>query len=105
MSARMMESLPLFPVRDNAIGDEALRELDWSELAARLAAARDLRGSLDQGRACTGGSFSRFASGAGEDVNITAPGVNPTGLTDGKDAECKVGASDVGMQPADREMQ
>mgnify|MGYP007123475296 FL=1 len=105
----MMDSFPLFPVRDNAIGDEALREFGWGELAARLAArlaaARDLRGSLDQGRACAGGSFSRFASGAGEDVNMATSGVNLTGLTDGKDAGRKVGASDVGMQPADREMQ
>lgn len=67
-----------------ATSQVALRPLDWGELAARLAAARDLRSLLSR----SAGHHGSFAAGA---ATLRAgggePGVNLDGLGRGKAAE------------------
>ncbi|MEO6152594.1 MAG: hypothetical protein ABIT09_10465 [Croceibacterium sp.] len=41
---------------------DALRELDWAEIAVRLAAARDLRASLAPGESGGEGSFDALSA-------------------------------------------
>lgn len=100
----MMESLPPIFAREEGAREGGLRVPAWSDLAARLAAARDLRGTLQPERGCDGGSFGRFVSVEREPLNANGPSVNPTGLADGKGAGRNVAASSAGSAPADREM-
>jgi hypothetical protein len=70
-------------------GEEPLRDLSWSDLAARLAAARDLRASLEESLKSGDGSFdaesARRLSARGEGK----PDINPNGLASGKGSHDK----------------
>jgi hypothetical protein len=84
----MFEGKPPRPEEASLAGrkadGEALRPLEWAELASRLAAARDLRASLNGQDAAGEGSFD-----AGSARRIAAhrsgkEAVNPEASADGK---------------------
>jgi hypothetical protein len=91
----MFEGKPILPQESPA---EALRPLAWSELAARLAATRDLRASLAPGELGAEASFDASsarwiaAHRSGQDF------VNPDASANGKGAGPKGGA----VSPASR---
>jgi len=62
----------------------ALRELAWSDLVARLAATRDLRGEVLRGPCLAGGGFDHFAQLRREAGFEGKRGVNRNALVDGK---------------------
>lgn len=101
----MMER-PLFPADgESAAPDGALHTPAWSELTARLAAARDLRASFAHTRQRAGGGFSRFCATASQPVNAWPGSVNPTGSVHGKDVAAILSPPDMGSPvQADREM-
>ena len=70
--------------QDTEGSEELLHDLSWAELAARLAAARDLRQELDlpaeSGEASFDAQFARQINGQ----RNGKPGVNPMGLAHGK---------------------
>lgn len=105
----MLET-PLLPsgAFDEAGGDQ-LRVPSWSELSAKLAAARDLRGVLATGAVRAAGSFTRFTALDAPSLNDEPRSVNLTGLADSKCDQGKVPASQgdgqaAGFIRADREM-
>lgn len=109
----MFESSLVPPAGDGAAGQRALHVPKWSELSARLAAARDLRRSLGQDSGRSAGSFARFAAQEGQALNAEPGFVNLTGLADGKGDQGTRPASEVagpvpghidGFTRADREM-
>lgn len=61
-----------------------LRAFDWAELAARLAAARDLRGVFTHRRAAVQASFDRATARRFAVEGNGIPDVNPIGLGHGK---------------------
>jgi len=73
--------------------EEVLQDLSWTELAARLAAARDLRRELDlpegSGQASFDANFARQLAGQ-EDGK---PTINRMGLAHGKQAGDKDGGT------------
>ena len=80
----------------------ALRELTWSDLRARLEAARDLHDSL---RAGAEDHFASFDAHSARRIAALAEGkqvVNPDDLANGKGNGCKTGASSgaaIGSDP------
>lgn len=80
---------------------ESLREISWSDLRARLDAARDLRASLAQAQDLEGASFDLPAArciaalGDGKDV------VNRTDLANGKGTCAIAGPSHVAVSGRD----
>ena len=82
-----------------------LRVPEWRELAARLAAARDLRRMRGDANRCRGGSFARFAQPVPGAVNAGYADVNQPGLADGKaNAGIVVAATEMAAS-ADRDTQ
>lgn len=78
---------------DPSAGDVALRELTWSDLRARLDAARDLHDSLHAG---TRDQLASFDAQSARRIAALAEGkhvVNPDGLANGKGNGCMSGAS------------
>ena len=65
---------------------EALRPLAWSELASRLAAARELRASLAPGELQGDASFDAMSARWIAAHQIGKDGVNPEHSTNGKGA-------------------
>ena len=81
---------------------DALQKLEWSELSARLAAARDLRLLLrrDASRGDTGGhaSFADAASQYFRTRNDSEPDVNPVALEHCKGSQGNVHKRDQAFQ-------
>ena len=74
-----VEALPLGELQDG----EVLRSLSWSDLVARLSAARDLRASLE-------GSEASFDAGSARRIAAHHNGkssINPDDLGNGKGPE------------------
>ena len=72
---------------------DELRALSWSDLTARLAAARDLRAELAQPQIDPNASFDadsarRLASLTDRPPGHGKQGVNPLALANGKGARC-----------------
>ena len=65
---------------------EALRPLAWTELASRLAAARELRASLAPGELQGEASFDAMSARWIAAHQIGKDGVNPEASTNGKGA-------------------
>ena len=63
---------------------EALRPLAWSELASRLAAARELRASLAPGELQGEASFDAMSARWIAAHQVGKDGVNPVDSTNGK---------------------
>lgn len=85
-----------------------LHPLEWADLAARFAAARDLRSGWRRMAQRDAGSFARFANRSAAPVNAKAAPVNHADLADGKaDAAKTVSTAmpDMGAAgPGDREL-
>ena len=81
------------PGRHGPLADEELHALAWSELVARLAAARDLRAALAYAPPPGGASFDAGCAGHLADLatHNSKPGVNPEPSADGKSAWGKDG--------------
>lgn len=75
-----------------ALVGEALRALDWSELTARLGAARDLRVVLQReaqrSKASRSGGFARAAEHYFRARDNSEQGVNPVALEQRKGSPC-----------------
>lgn len=83
----------------------ALRPVAWPELAAKFAAARDLRGVFAAG---VRRSFASFAPGTAHALAARAdliPDVNPDALADGKDRGSRPVVTAEYARDGDREMQ
>ena len=89
----MFEGKPPIPVESPS---DALRPLEWQDLAGRLAAARDLRASLAPGESEGEGSFdalsARWIAAHREGQEL----VNPVASGNGKAGDRK----GVGVSPA-----
>ena len=81
----------------------ALRELDWNDLVARIAAARDLRGELDRLVGAPGGGFDQFANLASAAQYKGKRHVNCNALGAGKVDKAK--AQETAMSAADHAVQ
>ncbi|GAA4642082.1 hypothetical protein GCM10023115_03670 [Pontixanthobacter gangjinensis] len=93
-----------------------LQSLEWPVLAAKLAAAHDLRGAFMGRIADTTGNFSRFTSGThtadDQTINETKPSVNLVGSADEKRSGSRAVATKIdypsvfetNMAPSDREL-
>lgn len=82
----------------------ALRVVAWSELAARLDAARDLRSELRHYSALGGASFCDAAAGYFASLNQGKPDVNPDDLSDGNRAPCMTGGAQGEVATGEREI-
>ncbi|MFZ1742846.1 MAG: hypothetical protein WAT93_08320 [Pontixanthobacter sp.] len=76
-----------------------LRPIEWHALAAKLAAARDLRLMLSGNAQNAHGNFSHFTAGECAKLNKIATCVNPDALADGKCSGAKVVSAANGDQP------
>ena len=101
----MLERLSPSAGHESAGSDSALRMPEWSELAARLGAARELRAALGGSQPLSSGGFAGFCSSDSEQVNNESADVNLTGLVHGKYAAATLSQSAEGSPQADREMQ
>ncbi|MBA4164947.1 MAG: hypothetical protein C0510_10025 [Erythrobacter sp.] len=84
----MFDSRIRIPAGTAQVDGTALRSVAWSELAARLDAARDLRRELRRYSAFGGASFCDAAAGYFASLDQGKPGVNPDALSDGNRASC-----------------
>ncbi|MXP15131.1 hypothetical protein GRI44_10265 [Altererythrobacter confluentis] len=90
---------------DGAADEMLLRPIAWSELVARLAAARDLRRLLVREASPAGGRFTAFADFRNAMLNDAQEDVNPDGLGARKDVEAIEVCAANNVTPGDREMQ
>lgn len=82
--------------------------LEWADLVARFAAARDLRRGWRSPAQRDAGSFARFANRNAAPVNTKAAPVNHADLADGKADAAKTVSTAMpdmgGAGPGDREL-
>ena len=72
------------PLNERAPDGDALRPLSWSELVARLSAARDLRGSFEPRESDGEGSFDAGCARRIAAHHNGNPAVNPADSSNGK---------------------
>ena len=101
---------------NEAVKSNGLQALEWSALAAKLAAVHDLRSVFKTRSVSMAGNFARFSSGAqvsvDPSINETKPSVNLVGSADEKRSGSKAVATEIDdtsvsqtrMTPSDREL-
>lgn len=82
----------------------ALRAVAWTELTARLDAARELRRELRQDGPFGGASFSDAAAAYFASIDADKPAVNQDALSRGNSSECKNDSADIKPATGDREI-
>lgn len=100
----MYESLLKIPVPGDAGADVPLAAIEWPVLAARLAAARDLRLALQARPPVAGASF--YPAAAAMLADRTDDGkreINPEGLVDGKQPWARTATAASEAHSGDRE--
>ena len=83
----MFEGHAIHVAFEDAADEPALRRLHWSDLVARLEAARDLRMVLGGTSPAISASFGRGAAGYFAAAGEGKPGVNQEGLGHCKSAD------------------
>ncbi|MCR2834379.1 hypothetical protein [Parerythrobacter lacustris] len=104
----MKEGTPI----DNGLASlperQDLHPLEWADLVARFAAARELRSAWRRTAQRDAGSFARFANRGVAPVNAKASPVNHADLVDGKADAAKTVSTAMpemgGAGPGDREL-
>lgn len=104
----MKEGTPI----DNGLASlperQDLHPLEWADLVARFAAARDLRSGWRRAAHRDVGSFARFANRSALPVNAKTASVNHADLADGKADAAKTVSTAMpdigGAGPGDREL-
>jgi hypothetical protein len=98
MTAAMFEGiflagLPESPFSADGAEDDSLKAITWSDLRARLEAARDLRATLHERDEADGASFDVPAARRIASLADGKDRVNPTDLANGKGTRSNEGAS------------
>ena len=88
--------------QDNALDADGLRELGWSELVARLSAARDYRRLMNTAPDRAEGSFDSASARQMQSFGDGQRGINPFALTNIKLGTAINGASSETMNTGDR---
>ena len=83
----MFDTRLTVPANPGRSGGKALRAIGWSELTARINAARDLRTVLRRDSTILTTSFSDAAAGYFSKIEDSKPAVNPDALEGGKSCD------------------